>query len=280
MTGTSGHAALDTIQRPVLPPLPPAIQSPVMLAAPAPGEATLTAAPADLAAVDSTPVAPEVDPAPEESAFDMGVFPPTAAEMVAMNIEAAPEPKIDIVDDAPKPKPDLTPKGYQAKTIVSHLVKLVCAVFVAVLAFVGFGVFQEIRNTSLVTQLTSGQCVEDFFTPSEGEFRNVFTVGTTDCANPHAYEVFATSTEAFAEASTESNANYPGIEASFASGQAFCESQYDDFVGGDFATSPWQVWTFVPTEKRWSEGDRNVQCLVGDAAEVNLIEGTLADAGE
>lgn len=220
-----------------------------------------------------------VEQAPEVSAFDMGDgLPPTAAEMAAMDVDDAPKAKVEI-EDSPKQKPNLTPKGYRLKTIVTRLVQLVCLAFVGVLAFVGYQVFDEVRNTSLVTELASGQCVEDFFTSGQGEFRNVFTVRTTDCLNPHAYEVFATSTEAFADASTESNADYPGIEGVFALGQEFCESEYDEFVGGDFATSPWQVWTFVPTENRWSEGDRNVQCLVGDAAQINLIEGTLAGAG-
>jgi len=263
MEGLSGVPPLDAIQRPSLPELPPPLRSPKIL---------------DPVVVQT----PTTEATPET--LDMGdMFPPTGAEMAAMAEAEAAEKAQALPVEAKKfgrrrSDHDLTPKGYRAGVVFKFIAQLIAAIVVFGLIGLGYLMWQAVESAERVTELEAGECVEDFFSPSQGEFRNVFLVDTTDCINAHAYEVFAVSTSAFEEV-TATESPYAGIEATFAEGQAYCRAQYDEFVGGDFNTSPWQVWTFVPTEKRWDDGDRRVQCLVGDAAQVTTVEGTLKDAG-
>ena len=146
---------------------------------------------------------------------------------------------------------------------------------VVLVVFVGFVVTGVIvarafQNATIVSNLDSGDCVRDFFEQdSDGEFVEVFLVNTTSCDQPHGMEVFATT-----ELLWSSDA-YPGLDASFNMGEEWCFSQYDTFVGGDYDTSLYEVWTFVPVEQGWSGGDRTVQCLVGQYDEVTLTTGTL-----
>ena len=229
-----------------------------------------------------------VEPDAPIEALDAGasMFPPTAAEMAAMAtqseapVDAPPEDKAK--KKAKKKTHELAPKNYAAKKAFSNVLKLLGFLVLVAILVVGFLLWNRAKDTARVTELSEGTCVSEFFSPNEGEFRSVFFVDTTDCVNPHAYEVFSVSETAFIEFSEEidGEAEYQGIEQTFVIGQQYCQAQYDEFVGGDFNTSPWQVWTFVPTEMRWEQGDRRVQCMVGDAAEVNLIEGSLRGAGE
>lgn len=173
----------------------------------------------------------------------------------------------------PDGKVDLRPEGHSP--VIRKALNVVAGLAVIGVLAAGYLFFREVQEAERVTQLVEGQCVENFFSETEAEFRTVFLVDTTDCANPHAYEVFSTSESVFGEQAT----TYPGVERTFEIGQEYCQGQYDSFVGGDFASSPWQVWTFVPTEPRWIDGDRKVQCLIGDAAEETLTEGSLRGAG-
>ncbi len=239
---------------------------------------------------------PPVAPAPESMvAMDLGdAFPPTGEEVAAQLAaeQAAKEAKQaehEAAQEAEmasrltrkgrkagakdKEKLDLRPAG--VSPVVKNALNIIAGLAVLGVLFAGYLFYQRVQSATLVTQLESGECVSDFFSRAEGEFRNVFVVNTTDCENPHAYEVFSTAENVFSEAGT----NYPGIERTFAIGQEFCRAEYDAFVGGDFATSPWQVWTFVPTETRWDRGERKVQCLVGDAVQRQLVEGSLQGAG-
>ena len=282
MSGSNAMTALNEIARPVLPPLPPAIRSSVLLDPAAPTAAAPGLAVA--AAPVETPVAAE--PAAETAETHPAgesMFPPTAAEMAAMT-ETKQKSSPD--EDAPTKKPkkngaNLAPKGYAIKKALSTLLKVIGLLLLVAVLVGGFLFWTRIKDTARVTELDAGTCVSEFFSEVEGEFRNVFFVDTTDCVNPHAYEVFSVSETVFANHSEEldATAEYLGIDETFAIGQDFCRAMYDDFVGGDFETSPWEVWTFVPTEPRWNDGDRRVQCMVGDAAEVTLIEGSLQDTG-
>jgi hypothetical protein len=137
----------------------------------------------------------------------------------------------------------------------------------------GYVYLNVLAGNTLVTSLQEGQCVAEFFGESEQEFDEIFDVKTTECVNPHAYEVYA------ATATVYPVSDYPGVEEAFRLGQAFCMSEYDRFVGGVYATSPWDVWTFVPTSQRWTQSDRVVQCLVGDFNQTSLTVGTLEGAG-
>ncbi len=146
----------------------------------------------------------------------------------------------------------------------------VVLVIVAGLVATAMMVAQAFQNTTIVSNLERGDCVRDFFEQgSDGEFVEVFLVNTTSCDQPHAMEVFATTELLWADEM------YPGIDASFDTGEDWCFSQYDTFVGGNYETSLYEVWTFVPVQQSWAGGDRTVQCLVGQFNEVTLTTGTL-----
>lgn len=212
-----------------------------------------------------------------------GMFPPTGAEMAAQLEAKQKQAQVDKTEDTTAKtskrnkkdsRADLRPAGMSP--VVKQVLNGVAILAMLGVAYYGYLFIDRVQSATLVTELESGQCISDFFNEVEGEFRNVFVVDITDCEKAHAYEVFTTSNGVFSDVTTEA---YPGVERTFAIGQDFCRAQYDGFVGGEFASSPWQVWTFVPTEPRWGRGDRKVQCLVGDANETVLVEGTLEGAG-
>ena len=293
-----GASAIDTIERPVLPPLPPAIH-----AVRNPG---LHSAPATLVAesmVDEVPIVHEdveVFTPPEAPA------PPEPSQTVAeVQAEAAPEvvePVAEVVIEGgeaiegavvePKATSSISSRLRRAKTSTKttstaddepgssgieltnkKLLIALFSVFAVVFIIAGIRVTGVLSNSSLVTSLEKGDCIEDFFTPNQGEFREVFLVGTTDCSNPHAYEVYAVGESVYTEST------YPGIDGVFAVAQSYCDDQYASFVGGDFLSSPWNVWTFAPTEDRWNAGERDVQCIVGDFDQTELTTGSLQNAG-
>lgn len=152
------------------------------------------------------------------------------------------------------------------RNVLIGLVIVVLAGFVVTGAIVA----NAFENTTIVSNLEPGDCVQDFFNQgNDGELVEVFLVNTTACSEPHAMEVFAMTDLLW------SSDTYPGVDAAFDQGESWCVSQYDNFVGGDYATSEYQVWTFVPIEQSWYGGDRTVQCLVGQFDEVTLTTGTL-----
>lgn len=185
---------------------------------------------------------------------------PASSIITKLKRERSPETENDTGD---------SPLGLDNKKLLMGLF----AAFVVVMVVTGIRVTGVLSNSSLVTSLEQGDCIEDFFTPNQGEFREVFLVGTTDCSNPHAYEVYAVGESVYAES------EYPGIDGVFEVAQSYCDQQYNSFVGGDFLSSPWNVWTFAPTEDRWNAGERNVQCIVGDFDQTTLTTGTLRNAG-
>ena len=136
-----------------------------------------------------------------------------------------------------------------------------------------FLVLSWLNPSQGVSDLSAGQCVEDFFpTNDDGTFIGLSSISIVDCGQEHAYEVIAVSSDLFPDD------EYPGVRESFVTGQAFCLDEYGSFIGGgqeNLAT--WDVWTFVPPESQW-DGPRTVQCLVGDATESGLNTGTLRDA--
>ncbi len=283
-----GASAIDTIERPVLPPLPPAIhavRNPGVHSAPAPVVESV---------VDETAVVhEEVEVFTPPEALAPPEPNPPAVELPLESAAEVVEPITDVVieaDDTAMAEPETSsaktsrltrlkkstadeasPSGLDLNN--KKLLIALFSVFAVVFVVAGIRVAGVFTNSSLVTSLEQGDCIEDFFTPNQGEFREVFLVGTTDCANPHAYEVYAVGDSVYTESA------YPGIDGVFAVAQSYCDDQYASFVGGDFLSSPWNVWTFAPTEDRWNAGERNVQCIVGDFDQTELTTGSLQNAG-
>jgi len=146
----------------------------------------------------------------------------------------------------------------------------VVLVVIAGLVTTGLIVARAFENTTIVSNLDRGDCVRDFFEQdSDGNYIEMFLVNTTPCGQPHATEVYAVTEVLWA------SDEYPGLDGTFADGQNWCLEQYDGFVGGQYETSLYEVWTFVPVKDSWKTGDRTVQCLVGQFDAVTLTTGTL-----
>ena len=238
MEGVSRGSETTTIQRPDLPPLPPELQ---------PLESIMPEGVAGQTVTQSSPPEPATANEQSSSAF--------VKERTATSQD-------NVLS---------TPKSSAKNSNFTPVLWAVLAL--AVIAAVVFFVSRLLGDTAIVSQLNEGECVENFFeTAEDGTFVEIFSVSTVDCAQPHAYEVFTTNAALFPDDA------FPGIEEAFATGQEFCLTEYEAFIDGDRENlSTWDVWTFVPPESSW-EGDRNVQCLVGDFNQETLFEGTLRGA--
>ena len=174
-------------------------------------------------------------------------------------------------DGSPKPKATSTKLQGSGRSNVGTI--LLAALGVALIGVLVYFASQFLGGASMISQLEAGECVENFFeTNAEGRFVEIGVVSTVACEEPHAYEVFAVNDALFPDPV------YPGVEESFAVSEAFCLEEYQTFIGGggqNLAT--WDAWTFFPPEDSWSD-ERVVQCLVGDANEATLNEGTLRGA--
>jgi hypothetical protein len=255
METVGGTSLVATIVRPTLPELPPEIRSKRI------GSVEKPSAP--LAMPVAVPIPPPVELVEE------------IEHVKPVEAPAAPvEPRAKTSRKRQKPFKKLGPvqkKRGMSRGIKRALVSV--AAIGATILISGYVYLNVLAGNTLVTSLQEGQCVTEFFGESEQEFDEIFDVKTSECVNPHAYEVYA------AAATVYPDSDYPGVEEAFRLGQAFCMSEYDEFVGGVYATSPWDVWTFVPTSQRWTAGDRVVQCLVGDFNQTSLTVGTLKGAG-
>lgn len=211
--------------------------------------------------------------------------PETPAAIIALEQEKltgkdARRAKKDKAEKSGKAKAKTSSKSSKAAKTTgsgsSNTLRLVGALagllLLAALAFFGS---QMLGQGTSVSDLSAGECIESFFETDEtGSFIEVSSLTTVDCAQSHAYEVFAVSGSLF------TSDEYPGVDASFATGEEFCLNEYETFIGGGRANlRTWEVWTFVPPEASWG-GDRLVQCVVGDINQETLVTGSLRGAAE
>lgn len=108
-----------------------------------------------------------------------------------------------------------------------------------------------------------GDCVNDQAT--EDEFSSVPVI---DCAEPHDREAFASIMIA--------DGDYPGQDAIIDQADSECEAQFANYVGIAYTESTLGYGYYYPTEQSWSNGDREILCLVYDPA--GQVEGSLAGA--
>ena len=150
---------------------------------------------------------------------------------------------------------------------------------VVLICFTIFGVFffRQVASLAVIDDLEVGECVEDHFEPlsdtAEGDFFEILFVTRVDCAQAHAYEVYA------ATALWETGAVFPGVDSAFSRGEGYCQEQYAQFLGENYLNLPYEFFTFVPTVDLWNEGHRDVQCLVGHTDGQTLVTGSLRAAG-
>lgn len=276
---SAARDALSQIRRPDLPPTPPelaplpdAVAEPALTAS---ASDNATSAPAVALVASERPSVALAEPAAPTAANApaAGTFAPTTSDGQTTPADIILPGSTDTEGKSKKAaKKDKKKSKGTASSGGSSLVKPLLAAAVA-LALIGGAVWfvmGMLGSTTIVSDLQTGQCVENFFdTGEDGGFVEIFAVSTVDCAAPHAYEVFSV-TETLFPSDT-----YPGIAESFATGQDYCLEQYVSFIGGgEENLTTWDVWTFVPPENSWSD-DRRVHCLVGDFAETTPTTGSL-----
>jgi len=83
-------------------------------------------------------------------------------------------------------------------------------------------------------------------------------VDERDCADPHAYEIYASLLEA--------DGDYPGADAIGQDARTRCAAAFGDFVGIRYEDSRLAVNYLAPTRADWTAGSRDVLCLLSDPA--------------
>jgi hypothetical protein len=117
-----------------------------------------------------------------------------------------------------------------------------------------------------VFDLGIGDCLNE--TAAEGD--EVFSVPVVDCESPHDYEVFG-------EATLADAAEFPGTDSTFEQADTLCYDLFAGYVGAAWEESALEYTYFSPTEQSWSEGDREVTCLVFDPEA--MLTGSVAGSG-
>lgn len=115
-------------------------------------------------------------------------------------------------------------------------------------------------GTTDVFTLAVGDCLDDqSLAESTDEAVEVTSVPTVPCADPHDYEVFTNVVVPEAD-------SYPGEDVVTAQAETDCAAAFPGFVGLDYESSIYGYSYYYPTSGSWSEGDRTINCLIGDPA--------------
>lgn len=115
-----------------------------------------------------------------------------------------------------------------------------------------------------VFELRVGDCLDGF---AEGD--EISQVRAVPCSESHSDEVFAS-------AEMTGGDEYPGDEAVAEFADETCLAEFEEFVGTSWEESELDYGFLAPTESSWSEGDREVLCIVGDPG--SDVTGSLQDA--
>lgn len=116
-----------------------------------------------------------------------------------------------------------------------------------------------------VFSVDPGDCFDDPDTAAD----EISDVALVDCDDPHDNEVYAV-------AELE-DGDYPGDEAVLTRAQDICLDAFEPYVAEPYATSELFATWIVPTEGSWSDGDRDVVCVLFDAD--GPLEGSMRDSG-
>ncbi|TVR36596.1 MAG: septum formation family protein [Nitriliruptor sp.] len=116
-----------------------------------------------------------------------------------------------------------------------------------------------------VFSVAPGDCFDD----PDNAVDEISDVPLVDCEEPHDNEVYAVV--------ELEDGDYPGDEAVLNRAQDTCLDAFEPYVSEPYATSELFATWLVPTEGSWSEGDREVVCVLFDAD--GPLEGSMQDSG-
>lgn len=98
--------------------------------------------------------------------------------------------------------------------------------------------------------LKVGDCLNE---PDSEEFE---TVGAIPCSQPHDYQVF--------HVFTVTGRSYPSDARWDELSDPCYAGKYTEFVGVSYDDSELDAFPFTPTDEAWSNGDRTIQCIIGE----------------
>ncbi|MCA1782044.1 MAG: septum formation family protein [Intrasporangiaceae bacterium] len=110
-----------------------------------------------------------------------------------------------------------------------------------------------------------GDCFDD----PDAAVDEISDVSLVACDEPHDNEVYAV-------AGLE-DGDYPGDAAVLDRAQDICLDAFEPYVAEPYDTSQLFATWLVPTEGSWSDGDREVVCVLFDAE--GPLEGSMRDRG-
>ncbi|HEX5996724.1 MAG TPA: septum formation family protein [Jiangellales bacterium] len=114
-----------------------------------------------------------------------------------------------------------------------------------------------------VFDLRVGDCLDGFSDDPE-----ISTVRAVPCSEEHTDEIMAA-----VDLSEEDE--FPGVDAVKERAEETCHEQFEQFVGVPWDESQLDFGYLAPTEKSWSDGDREILCTIGDPHQA--VTGTLRD---
>lgn len=104
-----------------------------------------------------------------------------------------------------------------------------------------------------VLELEVGTCLNDVDQPLA---QDLVDVPAVECTTPHQSEVF---TELAIDGS-----DYPGVDALTDHAVEGCQTEFQRFVGVEFAASELNFHYYYPTQSSWAVGDRSIYCVIFD----------------
>jgi len=122
----------------------------------------------------------------------------------------------------------------------------------------GCGLFgdDEDTNKTPVYDVEPGQC---FLGPEEVKAQ-IEDLEEVPCDEPHDREAYAV--VAYEAPEGESADQFPGDEELTRYAQGACASEFETYVGIDYADSDYFFTYLLPSPRSWEDDDRDVLCLV------------------
>lgn len=100
--------------------------------------------------------------------------------------------------------------------------------------------------------IEAGECFDD------AEDEQIEDFDTVDCDDDHQNEVFFVY-------DTDDADDFPGTEVLHETGMERCTGEpFAEYVGETYEESRFEVFTVVPSEESWGNGDREVVCALYD----------------
>jgi hypothetical protein len=127
--------------------------------------------------------------------------------------------------------------------------------YITAAILIGFFVFGALDNTTNVTTLSVGDCIED-----PGPVAVIDNVEDVGCDQPHGFEVFAL-VELTGPGTSDGSA-FPGDDRVYSDAMALCEPRFASYVGTAIETSVYWIDAWTPIEEGWEDGDREALCMI------------------